>query len=107
MVAQAFVDFGLVVLFVLLDPDDLRGAGLAGTRVLGAGEGASAGALRVDAGHRVLHEGDMLGLQGNLTDELRHDRLALAGARVLDIGHDMRPVQGTAVGDRRGRGGEL
>ena len=64
------------------------------------------GAFLVDAGHGALHELDVLGARQRCTHaQPRIDYAPLAGARVVDVGDEMRPVQRAAVGERGDRPG--
>src|SRR5581483_5838326 len=107
MVAVALGDFRLLVLFVLLDRDDLRRAGLAAGGVGDAGEGARGGALLDDAGHRALDELDVLSPERHRVQRLSGQVAALAAARVIDVRDKARLVHGAARGEHRHRLREL
>src|SRR5258706_163347 len=97
----------LNVFLALLDADDLRGAGLAGADIRGAGKGARAGAFPVDADQCLLDDRDVLGLEIERAQRLRLDRRALLGADVLYIVHDVRPGHHAVIGKRGDRAREL
>src|SRR5207237_4772892 len=90
MVAVALGDLGFLVLLVLLDGDDLRGAGLAAGGVGSAGEGALRSAFLVHAGHGALDELDVVAPQRAAVQDLGWHVDALERARIVAVRREAR-----------------
>ncbi len=90
MITMPFLHAALDIFLVLLDGDDLRGAGFAGAIVFRAGKGARARAFRVDSDQSAFDYRDMFGLQIQGAHRFRSDKLALASGAVFHVIDDVR-----------------
>ena len=100
MVTMVFGDPAFDVFFTLLDSDDLRGAGLAGTDIGCVGECPRACAFLVDADQCLLDDLDVFRLDAQIAQRRRLDQLFVAGADVFDVIDDVRFEHHAVVGQR-------